>query len=312
MNLPCPCPLCQHDTGSSIDRLTGAEIRKLWKSRNREFSPEAWGPLTPETAVDLFRCANCGFTFFDPRFAGGEALYRELEDPTYYTGARPEFQRTIEFARKHHLHRVLDVGCGAGAFLDQARAAGLETVGLELNKTAAAVARAKGHPIFDVLLHEIDPAQAGSKFDLITLFQVVEHVTEPVAVMRAAAARLNLGGFISIAVPSEDGLLKYVRWDPHQWPPHHTSRWRKADFQQLAAAAGLEVVESGGDVLQGGDFAYWWKFHSELARCIGRKPLPGGNIAPNILSFIYRKTGMKYLMPHWGSSIYGYFRLPRR
>ena len=305
--LPSPCLLCRKNDLQTVRQFTGGQLRSLWRCLDHEFTPEAWGQITPETLVALRRCRNCGFTFFRPDLAGGEAFYRELEREGYYSPVNPEFARTNAFAVRHGLKRVLDVGCGSGFYLDLARGSGLETFGLELNRAAAEKARAKGHKIFNQLLHELDP-QATGRFDLITLFQVLEHVPDPVGVMKEAARFLNPGGYIAIAVPSDEGVYRLCPLDPHGWPPHHISRWRLADFEQLAASSGLKLAGRGGDVLVGSLISDFWLLQNRLAPAVGARPRFGGEFLPKLLATGYRKTGMKFLFPHWGSSIYAYFQ----
>lgn len=287
--------------------MTGRELRGLWKELGREFTAEAWGRIGDDYAVTLSSCRGCGFEFFDPNLVGNESFYRQLEGPDYFSATRPEFARTLGFAQREGLETVLDVGCGAGAFLDLAREAGLKTFGLELNRVAASRARAKGHLIFEQLLNELDPART-QKFDLITFFQVLEHVANPVSVLCDASRFLSSSGHIAVAVPSAEGIFRMAPWDPHQWPPHHISRWRLTDFERLALAAELRVVERGGDVLVGSEIELLWKLNNRLAKALNRPRRFGGELAPKVISFLYRKTGMKHVFPHWGSSIYAYFK----
>lgn len=301
------CLLCGREDPTVIKRLTGTQLRSLWRRINHEFTADAWGKMSPDYSVEMRRCGGCGFVFFDPELAGGEAFYRQLEREGYYSPTNPEFARTNEFAKRQGLRRVLDVGCGSGFYLDLARAGGLETCGLELNTAAAEKARARGHKIFTRLLHELDPQEVG-RFDLITLFQVLEHVPDPVSVMKQAAGFLNPGGYISIAVPSAEGVYRLCPWDPHEWPPHHISHWRLKDFEQLAAASGLKLAGCGGDILVGSLIENFWRLHNQLAPVLKQPARLGGEMLPKLISFLYRKTGMKFVFPHWGSSIYGYFQ----
>jgi SAM-dependent methyltransferase len=291
-----------------VEQLTGSELRRLWQSLGHELSAAAWGRLGPEDVVALQQCQRCSFEFFSAALAGNEAFYRELEHPDYFVENRPEFHRTLSFARRRGLRRILDVGCGSGVFLDLARQAGYEACGLELNGAAAAKARAKGHQVFSRLLHELSRAESGGGFDLITLFQVLEHVPDPVAVLWQALGLLNGGGHISVAVPSAEGVFRLLPWDPHQWPPHHISRWRLADFRTLACAANLDLVTSGGDKLLASECEQFWNVHNQLAAALGRPRRPGGPRLVTAASFLYRKMGMKFIFPCWGSSIYAYFR----
>src|SRR5258707_662182 len=112
------CPLCNGDEVQPVEELTGGQLRALWKALDCEFSAEAWGEIDGNFRVARCRCVRCGFGFFDPRLAGNEAFYRELERPEYFATSRPEFARTLGFARRNKVRRVLDVGCGSGIFLD--------------------------------------------------------------------------------------------------------------------------------------------------------------------------------------------------
>jgi SAM-dependent methyltransferase len=289
-------------------QLTGEQLRRLWRAEGHQFSGEAWGPIGEDFTVALRRCESCGFEYFDPTLAGNEDFYRQLEQKDYFSGVRPEFARTLAFAAQRGLKRVLDVGCGSGLFLDQARAAGLETSGLELNRAAADKARARGHRIFNCLLDGLD--ESAGRFSLVTAFQVLEHVPDPVGLLRQAAARLEPGGCISVAVPSAVGVYRLAPWDPSQWPPHHLTRWRPADLAQLARASGLNLVASGGDVLVGSAIEHFWRCHNRLAPALGRARRPGGAWLPRLLSQVYRKTGMKFLCRAWGESLYAYYHRP--
>lgn len=302
------CLLCNSPQTMVAAHFQGTQLRALWKGMGHGFSDGAWDKIAPQFEVELCQCTRCGFTFFDPALAGNEMFYRELEHKNYFCPSRPEFATTLNFIRQRQVRRILDVGCGSGAFLDMARQSGYETYGLELNQAAAEKARVKGHVIYQSLLHELDSEKTSGTFDLITLFQVLEHVSDPVGVIKQAAAVLRPGGFISIAVPSADGVYRLAPLDPHQWPPHHISRWRHKDFVQLAHASGLNLFKSGGDILLGSEIKHLWELHNRLAPLVGCSSYWGGKTLPAIISLVYRKTGMKYLFPHWGNSIYGFFQ----
>jgi len=302
------CLLCSHEHLKVLASLTGREIRKLWHERDLVFPPEALAGIDEDSSVILWACARCGFQFFDSALAGNSLFYELLEPADYYSPDRPEFQRTTRFAVKHRLRNVLDVGCGTGSFLDLARQAGLQTFGLELNPKAAGKARAKGHQIFDRLLHELPPDACPGGFDMITLFQVLEHVPDPVGILNEAYAQLKPGGFISIAVPNKLGIGRFMPWDPAQWPPHHISRWGLPDFKTLASRTNLRLETSGGDLLLGTAINHTFSWHTKLSAAINRRPVPKAGAWLGLFSWGYRKSGMKYFAPRWGSSIYAFFQ----
>jgi len=302
------CLLCSGKDLKKSDQLSGREIRLLWRELGKEFPPEAMVGIGQNANMILWRCAGCGFEFFDPALAGNSLFYQCLDSAEYYTPGRPEFSRTVRMAAQAGLANVLDVGCGAGDFLDLARTSGLKTFGLELNPAGAAKARAKGHVIFDRLLPDVPADASPGGFDLITLFQVLEHVPDPVGILKQAAALLKLGGYISVAVPFKSGLYRHLPWDPAQWPPHHISRWGLKDFQTLSKQTGLRLAESGGDILLGSAIEHTLLLKQRLASVLGKRPRTQPSSWPVMASWFYRKSGLKFVAPHWGNSIYAHFQ----
>ena len=118
--------------------------------------------------------------------------------------------RTKLAARFRHLPRpepgarLLDLGCGNGAFLHVAKRAGYEVVGVEPDPKAAEAGRQSGLDITtgasDALAH-----QSGD-YDVITLNHVIEHLHDPVAVLRDCQRLLKPGGCIWIETPNIDAF----------------------------------------------------------------------------------------------------------
>lgn len=305
---PLNCLLCGDDRLSEVMSLSGRQISQLWNASGVAMPNDALGVIQESSRIRLFRCEGCGFRFFDPALAGKEIFYRQLESATYFSDCRPEFVRTLQFAKGRRAKAVLDVGCGTGAFLDMARQNGMVTHGLELNKAAAKNAEAKGHIVFNELLSELNPGTFNERFDLITLFQVLEHVPDPVQMMHQAAKLLRPGGCVSVAVPNARGLPALSELQPQQWPPHHVTHWRKQDLQMLAKVSGLKLIRLENDVLLGRDLEYVWLRQRQLARAIGDDSAERkGILLPKVVSVLYRKLGFKFFFPRLGSSIQGYF-----
>jgi SAM-dependent methyltransferase len=128
----------------------------------------------------------------------------------------------------------------------------LKTHGLELIRTAAAAAAERGHTVLPVLLEDLGREWEG-KFDIISLNQVLEHVPDPIGLVRQCVRFLSPQGAVAIAVPSVTGVLRFAPWLPGNWPPHHISRWRIKDFHTLAEKTNLRVSKTGGDQLLGSE-----------------------------------------------------------
>src|SRR5919205_3953248 len=112
-------------------------------------SADAFSPSchTPGAHGDLFACVECGTVQQPSLPPAGElaGLYREMSDEAYLAeeaGRRATARRLLDLIGRHvPAGALLDVGCGHGLLLDEARRRGYETTGLELSSGAAAYAR---------------------------------------------------------------------------------------------------------------------------------------------------------------------------
>jgi SAM-dependent methyltransferase len=297
------CLICGCKSLDIKASLTGAELRRLWAALDNEIGEEAYGSITPDTAVNLHQCSSCGFRFYDPEFSGSAEFYEELMAKKTYPQGSPEFTHAIHFAARHGIRAVLDVGGGEGAFLDHARQAGLITAGVELNRHASEVAASKGHRMFNKQMEDISLDELDGGTEFLTLFQVVEHVSAPVDFVISASRLVKPGGYISIAVPSDRRALKLLENDPADWPPHHVSRWRVEDLKSLGERAGLELVEYGADAFYGATIPWACDLHDRFESALGRKTLNLPKPLVSAARFTYRALKMQYYMPFHGLSI---------
>lgn len=304
-----PCLICHAPNCKTVDSLTVGELVKLWNLFDRPIQESDLLRCNCPEQVELLECPACGFQFFDPKQAGDGLFYEHLDvgNGLYYNDTRPEFDVALQHARKNHCASLLDIGCGSGSFLDLAKQQGLATSGMELNNAAAEQAAAKGHTIFQSLLTEDFLRNHHQKYDFITLFQVVEHVPDPVDILSKAKHLLNDHGTIMISVPNRDGICRLFPLNPHEWPPHHISRWRTSDFRELATSSGLTLKSVGGDRTFGSSIIENFLSNEKARKAINRPPPPYSGQWVRLLSLIYRKLGMKHFVTNRGLSIYAFF-----
>ena len=148
-----------------------------------------------------------------------------------------------------HLHarpggRLLDVGCGSGAFIAQMARLGWEAEGLEPDADAVAVARRAGLAVTQGTAEELDADGLAGRYDAVTLNHVVEHLHDPAGVLRRIAAILRPGGTLWIATPNLRAL-GHRRYGP-DWlaldPPRHLVLFHRAALESLLARTGYEVL----------------------------------------------------------------------
>jgi SAM-dependent methyltransferase len=134
--------------------------------------------------------------------------------------------------------RILEVGCGTGGNLPMLVGFGRVSA-LEANETARTIASAKTGARLDIRAG-VCPTQipfAGERFDLICLFDVLEHIDADVETLAALAPLLACGGWLVLTVPAYGWL-----WSEHDEHLHHKRRYTAPQLRAKIAAAGLRAV----------------------------------------------------------------------
>lgn len=155
----------------------------------------------------LVRCRECGLQYLTPRLRQDIVLegYSEGTDETFVSqaGAR---ERTFDkaLARIERLRsgkgRILDVGTAGGSFLGVARKRGWETAGCEPNRWLAAFAKERyGVDVVPGTVFDMDLADAS--FDVVTLWDVLEHTPDPKAVLLECRRVLKPDGLLIVNYP---------------------------------------------------------------------------------------------------------------
>lgn len=139
--------------------------------------------------------------------------------------------------------RLLDVGCGNGAYLALLRSYGWDVTGQDIDPAAAAAATsAYGIPVTTAPLATLAATEPG--FDVVTASHVIEHVPDPAAFLRDACRCLRPGGELIVVTPNAAALGRRVfgeRWYPLD-PPRHLVVLSPEGLRWSAKRAGLKVV----------------------------------------------------------------------
>lgn len=135
--------------------------------------------------------------------------------------------------------RILEIGCGTGHNLPMLAQFG-EVDAIEIDPAARAIAGERlGKPVGDAPL-PILPGVPHGAYDLIAVLDVVEHIENDVAALKAMAACLTPGGRILITVPAHPWM-----WSAHDEVNHHYRRYTKRSLRGAIAAAGLKPERLG-------------------------------------------------------------------
>lgn len=164
------------------------------------------------------------------------ALLARLErEHWWFVGRREFIEAALTHVRAPRPWRILDAGTGSGGALEMlARHGAVSAFETDATARAQAIARGIGRVAPG---HLPDGVPFGDDaFEVIGFFDVLEHLDEPVAALRALRARLAPGGALVITVPAYPWL-----WGPHDEVHQHRRRYTRASLRRDLEAAGLRV-----------------------------------------------------------------------
>ena len=177
--------------------------------------------------IRVVKCARCGLVFGHP---DREVDARDLYDSRYFEerkeyffstlesgkapaatgGPAKSFQEGLELLGAHRKQgRLLDVGCAVGSFLSLAQADGWEVHGVDVSEYATSCARNR----LGAAIHTGDLVDAGfpeSYFDVVTLWDVVEHLAHPRSVLSEVHRILKGDGILLLDTPNEEALIRRI------------------------------------------------------------------------------------------------------
>lgn len=173
----------------------------------------------------LCKCRNCGFIF-------SKQIPTESELIEYYEGyGRNDYLSPITVKRYHELldrfepfrktNNLIDVGCGIGYFLEVAKERGWNVFGTEYTDEAIRICTEKGITMKQGKLNPID--FEGIEFDIITSFEVLEHINNPREEITNFYSILRKGGLVYFTTPNFNSMLRYRlrdRYDVITYPEH--------------------------------------------------------------------------------------------
>jgi SAM-dependent methyltransferase len=237
------CPLCSHSA-----------LETYADSPRRELTASMIGSSRKEVAAGpILRCMSCGFGFRPDRSSDSElaALYRDVNIDVYQSelrGRTATAGRRLRVVQQHcPIGRLLDVGCASGLFLQSAADAGWSVVGVEPSEALSVLAQknlgSRGEVIAATLQ---DSGLNHPTFDVVTLWDVLEHVTNPREFLASCAALVKPGGYLFVNVPDLGSLQARVLG--RRWPlilPEHLNYFTRRSLTFCAEYAGLAALQTG-------------------------------------------------------------------
>lgn len=204
----------------------------------KNFDVQVKGLFENIKTINLYHCESSDLRFYEPRIVGDEKFYRDLHKyDWYYLDEKSEYELAKNYVNSGD--RVLEVGCGKGAFSKYLK--GNTYVGLELNPDAVTQARANGLDVRNTLL-DAHVKDNHDGYDIICCFQVLEHVEDPKLLIDTMKLVVKEKGKIIISVPSYDSFVSLSSNNILNMPPHHLTIWSDKSLAHIANVCGLELI----------------------------------------------------------------------
>jgi SAM-dependent methyltransferase len=204
-------------------------------------------------------CRDCGTLFQNlrPPLEAFEAFYRESISSRYWADVffpavaeirrekifQPRVNRLAKLCLDKQINaaRLIDVGAGFGIFLDEWRRLNprVEAIAIEPSASMAKQCRAQGLTVVEDIVENV--VAYNNSADLVTCFEVLEHVYDPLGFMRSLKNLTRPGGYVFISTLGIDGFDLQVLWEKSEQiaPPHHINFLSVKGFENLFRRAGL-------------------------------------------------------------------------
>ena len=205
-----PCNLCGHDDflviyASNYGEARPDEIQDTFRSSGDEILLD-----------QLVQCNHCGLQYLTPRLNSDVVIggYSEGEDENFVSqaaGRERTFAQSLKLIEKYApgKGRILDVGTAGGSFLAVAQRNGWDVEGCEPNRWMAEWGKAHyGIEIVPGTLFDMELTD--ETFDVITLWDVIEHTPDPTSVLEACHRLLKPGGLLVVNIPDIGSLVSRV------------------------------------------------------------------------------------------------------
>lgn len=205
-----------------------------------------------------YQCRACSFVFLWPQPTEKEIkdIYKESYYKSWgvFTGeekletARLKKGTSDRYLKRVMMHRrsgkLLDIGSAFGYLMEVAQGHGYDVYGVELSHFSSSIAKKKfGSKVFEGKLE--DSKFPNANFDVITMFDLIEHIPKPLEFMKEVRRVIKPGGFIAITTPDTSSfsykLLGYGGW--FHWKFEHLGYFNKKSTEELARRTGFTIVE---------------------------------------------------------------------
>ncbi len=238
------CILCGSTEQSILYRERGQQTHRTIEYRISE-------PIGRARHGTIVKCNVCGLVFLEELPHDGQRAYRELSDPEYHSENESRtqiFKQLLSSIESDHFphnsgaRKLLDIGCATGTLLRVASEHGWIASGVEPSRWAVDMIEAPLRENVFLGTFE-DTSFPDDTFDLVVLWETLEHIEDPSATLRKASRILRPGGIIVINIPNIESFWSHLLRD--RWwlvEQMHYYYFEPRTIRQLLENSGFSVI----------------------------------------------------------------------
>jgi SAM-dependent methyltransferase len=249
-----------HDVLSStvVEPTIASDLQQFVRTTCFSCGTQRHRQLFFKFGYSIVKCEACGIVFCD--YLPSQEELTEYYSEGYFRGCtdrrgyydyeaderllKASFLRKLQLVNKltPQIGTLLDIGCAAGYFVELALSQGWNAYGLEISRFAASKARRRGLRV----VNGVSPAvfQSG-RFDVVTMWDVVEHLLDPTKSLQEVNRVLKPGGLLGLCTGRIDSLLAKLlgRRSRIFNPPQHLVFFSRESIQRVLGLAGFRVIK---------------------------------------------------------------------
>jgi SAM-dependent methyltransferase len=211
------CPVCRSAESSVLFSVTDSVIER------------------PEERWNIVRCPRCTLVYINPRPALENWLEYYRQPTSYYKSSPDDVSACINRLKKFKPGRLLDIGCGQGGFLNEARALKWDVQGIDVSDT---IPNPHNLPIKYGDFNTMELPQ--NHYDLVTFWGVTEYIREPAGFFKKLAGIVKDNGAAMFVMSNFNSIQRsYMR--VHNFP-RQQQVWTFPALRYVCAEAGLEIT----------------------------------------------------------------------
>lgn len=244
------CPVCE------------ATVCSPFKKKNRFDSVQSFSPSSSDFGIffDLYKCQGCGavYSFEYPNYEDIESFYLNSDHDGYLSESKNRqatFKRIIKLidgylGPKKDLISLMDIGASAGLFLHtvQIYQPSWSIFGIEASRQAVNACKSRFNiDLIHGMLEDISLESHLERYDVITMFDIIEHVRQPLKMMQKASALLKKNGILVVTTPNIESWTSKIlqsRWWSYRLM--HNVLFSCQSMRHLMSRSSLKVIRMRG------------------------------------------------------------------